>query len=143
MVHLPKVVMQINGTGGLVHSSSAATEDLLAHNLTHSLNATTPFPLDFLERGTTAKLKLDWLGAHEVISITFVLLFVLISVLIGICYYTYKLSPCCRSCRKQKSALPSALPASAMPQNLSQVFVRPKDADRIERCDSEDSIRKL
>ena len=106
----------------------------------HNLTDTSTYPVDLFETTTPHKI-MEWLGAHEVISLVFVGLFVVLTLSIAAIYYTYKRSPCCKPCRKEKLAKEP----SKLTPNLSQVFVKPRDADRfkIERLDSDDSIRKL
>ena len=77
---------------------------------------------------------LEWLGDHEIITIIFVGMFVVLTLLIAMLYYIYKHRPCCKQCCKEKLNL---LP-------ISQVFFSPTNADRMltERLDSNESIKK-
>ena len=92
------------------------------------------------EHLTTSHKHVEWLGEHEVISIIFIGLIVVATLLIAALYYTYKYCPCFKSCRKE-----TPKPAPKIEKNISQIFPRPADPGRakVGRCGSDDSIQKV
>ena len=132
MVYLPTVAQ--NGT--------TVAENVVGHKFMQDVTTNADMTTFHGEDMTTTEHHriLEWLGEHELITLIFVGMFVIVTVLITTLYYIYKRSPCCRPCRKEKSQSQTKLTP-----NLSQVFIRPRDADRfqIERCDSDDSIKKF
>lgn len=65
------------------------------------------------------------LGMHEIVSITFVVLFVLVTAAIAVCYYSYKKCACCKSCRKDTSTIPKSISKV----DLDDVFVVARAAE--------------
>lgn len=95
-----------------IDSISKTAELKTSFGLEQALNSTTSHD------GVTFGHDPEWLGAHEVVSMTLVGLFVLITLLVVACYYIYMRCICFKKCRKDKT-----LPTTISTGNLNSIFV--------------------